>query len=226
MPIVRPSGAGDETLGTGEVRNGGTILKGGSNAAGIFTKSLSLAEVADDQGQDFGSKVIAKHAGGSEVNFDFTDQAGTIKAQCGASQSGTAGVTELGYKADATEWVVKGGNVTRTLGGSADLSLIGGAAGPDPVRDNIAQLETTRDYGVLDLDVLATPASGFKSFRTITGGGVQKNFINPAVAGGSTNSNDSAANTTRAVPGELVYRTGAANPKQDDYKSKEAPNAS
>jgi hypothetical protein len=225
MPIVRPSGAGDEVLGNAEVRNGGTILKGGSNAAGIFTKSLSLAEVADDQGQAFGSKVIAKHAGGSEANFPFTDQAGTIKAQGGASQSGTAGQTELGYKADATEWVVKGGNVTRTLAGTADLSLIGGAAGPDPTRDSTYQIESTRDMGDIDLDIFAAPASGYKSNVTVTGGGVEVNFIRPSGAG-DENSSDLAANTTRAVPGQLVYRTGAALPKEDTYKSQEAPNAS
>ena len=61
MPIVRPSGAGDEVLGNAEVRDGGTILKGGSNAAGIFTKSLSLAEVADDQGQ--GLQYLARRLG-------------------------------------------------------------------------------------------------------------------------------------------------------------------
>jgi len=224
MPIVRPSGAGDEVLGNAEVRDGGTILKGGSNAAGIFTKSLSLAEVADDQGQAFGSKVIAKHAGGSEANFPFTDQAGTIKAQGGASQSGTAGSTELGYKADGTEWVVKGGNVTRTLAGTADLSLIGGAAGPDPTRDSTYQIESTRDMGDIDLDIFAAPASGYKSNVTVTGGGVEVEFKD--TSDGTSASADKAANTTRAVPGQLVYRTGAAVVKLDTYKSQEAPNAS
>ena len=59
MPTVRPSGAGDEAVGTGEVRNGGTVIKGGSNAAGVMTKNLSLASLADDDGASFGSKVIA-----------------------------------------------------------------------------------------------------------------------------------------------------------------------
>ena len=43
MPTVRPSGAGDEAVGTAEVVDGGAVLRGGSNAAGVFTKSLSLA---------------------------------------------------------------------------------------------------------------------------------------------------------------------------------------
>lgn len=214
MATVRPSGAGDEAVGNGEVRDGGTVLHGGSNAAGIMTKNLSMAEIADDVGQDFGSKVIANHGNGSE----FTDRAGVITA---VGTSGTAGITELGYKAGTTEWVVKGGNVSTTLGGVANTTLIGGAAGPDPVRNNVATLETTRDYGDMVIDPLAAPASGINSYRTITGGGVEKNYIDPAVAGGATNSSDSAANTTRAIPGEFVYRDGSATPIQDNFKSKE-----
>lgn len=208
MPTVRPSGAGDEAVGLGEVRDGGTVLKGGSNAAGVMTNSLSLAEIADDLGQSYGSKVVSK-GGAAEY-----DRVGVDKAQSGGS---------LAYNADGTEWVMKGGNVSTTLGGVANTTLIGGAAGPDPVRNNIAVLETTRDHGQRDVDVLAVPASGFNSWITITGGGSVVNYIDPAVAGGATNSTDSAANTTRAIPGEFVYRDGSANPIQDNFKSKEAP---
>lgn len=218
MPTVRPSGAGDEAVGLGEVRDGGTVIHGGSNAAGIMTKNLSLADIADDQGQDFGSKVIANHGNGAST----TDRAGVIQAQGGASQSGTAGVTEFGYKASATEWVVKGGNVTTTLGGNANDSLVSPAAGPDAVRDNIAELETTRDRGSIVIDVLARPSTEIAPAVTITGGGVEKNYIRPSGAG-DENSNDLAANTSRSVPGQLIYRTGAKNPFEDSYKSKETP---
>ena len=211
MPTVRPSGAGGEAVGLGEVVNGGTVIHGGSNAAGIMTKNLSLADIADDQGQDFGSKVLV-NAGSGNI---YTDRAGVSQARAG--QAGT-----VAYQAGATEWVVKGGNVTQTLGGIADTSLIGGAAGPDSVRDGINQLETTRDYGDVDIDVFAAPASGISSYRTITGGGVEVNFIRPSGAG-DENSNDLAANTSRAIPGQLIYRTGAALPKEDAYKSKESP---
>lgn len=210
MPTVRPSGAGDEAVGLGEVRDGGTVLRGGSNAAGVMTKSLSLAEIADDQGQSFGSKVVAK-GGAAEY-----DRVGVDKAVSGGT---------LAYQAGATEWVVKGGNVSTTLGGVANTTLIGAAAGPDPVRNNVATLETTRDYGDVDIDVLAAPASGISSYRTITGGGVEQSYIDPAAGDGTTNSSDSAANTTRAIPGEFVYRDGSANPVQDNFKSKEAPEA-
>lgn len=211
MPLVRPSGAGDEAVGNGEIRNGGTVLKGGSNAAGVMTKSLSLAEIADDQGQSFGSKVIVQ-AGSGDI---YTDRVGVSQARIG--QAGA-----IAYQADATEWVMKGGRVTTTLGGIADTSLVGGAAGPDPVRDGINQLETTRDLGDVDIDIFAAPASGISSYRTITGGGVEKNYIRPSGAGDEA-SNDLAANTSRSVPGQLVYRTGAYLPKEDTYKSKESP---
>ena len=218
MPTVRPSGAGDEAVGTAEVVDGGAVLKGGSNAAGVFTKSLSLAEIADDLGKGFGSKVIANHGDGAAT----TDRAGVIKAQGGASQSGTAGTTELGFDANATQWVMKGGNVTTELAGVANTTLIGGQEGPDAVRDNIAQLETTRDRGSVVIDVLARPSTDITPAVTITGGGVEKSYIRPSGAGDEA-SNDLAANTSRSVPGQLIYRNGSANPKEDSYKSKESP---
>jgi hypothetical protein len=217
MPTVRPSGAGDEAVGTGEVRDGGTVLKGGSNAAGVMTKSLSLADVADDFGQSFGSKVIAKVGTGSQ----YTDRVGISGAVPGAIVDGQ---TELGYQADGTEWVMQGGNVTETLGGSAYTGLIGGAAGPDPTRDSTSELESTRLLGVVDVDVLAQPASGYNSFVTKSAGpggagGTLQNHIRPSGAGDEASS-DSAANATLSVPGALTYMYGAKIPLQDDYKAK------
>ena len=58
MPTVRPSGAGDEAVGAGAKNDGGTVIHGGSNAAGVMTKNLSLADIADDFGESFGSKVV------------------------------------------------------------------------------------------------------------------------------------------------------------------------
>lgn len=213
MPTVAPTGNGGNPAV--EKRNGGTVLHGGSNAAGVMTKSLSLADVADNLGQSFGSKVVAQDGTGSK----WTDRVGISGAVPGAI---TDGVTVLGYSADSTEWVVKGGNVSVTLGGVANTTLIGGAAGPNPVRGSTNTLESTRTNGQRDVDVMAAPASGINSWVTITGGGTQKNFIDPAAGNGTSSSNDSAANTTRSIPGELVYRTGAAVPKQDNYKAKDS----
>lgn len=214
MPIVAPTGNGSNSAV--EKRNGGTVLHGGTlSSASPMTKNLTLANIADDFGQSYGSKVIAQDGTGSK----YTDRVGISGAVPGAIVDGT---TVLGYNADATEWVVKGGKVTTTLGGVANTTLIGGQAGPNPTRDSTNQLEKTRNYGVVSINVLAHPSSGLHPERTIVGGGSAKNFIDPAVAGGATNSADSAANATRAVPGELVYMYGAKLPKQDNYKSKES----
>lgn len=213
MPTVAPTGNGAQAAV--ERRNGGTVLGGGNVAAtSPMTKNLSLADIADDFGQSYGSKVIAQVGTGSQ----YTDRVGISGAVPGAIVDG---VTVLGYNADATEWVVKGGRVTTTLGGTANTTLIGGQAGPNPTRDSTNQLETTRTMGNMTINVLAAPSSGLHPERTLTGGGVLKNYINPAIAGGATSSADSAANATRAVPGELVYMYGAKLPKQDNYKSKE-----
>lgn len=213
MATVAPTGNGDQAAV--ERRNGGTVLGGGNVAAtSPMTKNLTLADVADDFGGSIGSKVIAQDGTGSQ----YTDRVGISGAVPGAIVDGT---TILGYNADSTEWVMKGGRVTTTLGGVANTTLIGGQAGPDPTRDSTNQLEKTRTYGDMSINVLATPSSGLHPERTLTGGGTLKNFINPAVAGGATNSADSAANATRSVPGELVYMYGAKLPKQDNYKSKE-----
>lgn len=219
MPTVAPTGDGAQPAV--EKRDGGTVVKGGNVAAtSPMTNSLSVSDLADDVGQSFGSKVIAQTAHAGQNGLSFSDHVGVSGATPGAI---TAGTTVLGYQADATEWVVKGGNVATTLGGVANTTLIGGAAGPDPVRDNVAELETTRDHGDRDVDVLAVPASGFNSWITITGGGSSVQFIDPEAGDGTSPSDDKAANTTRAVPGQLVYMQGGKTPKQDTYKAKDAP---
>jgi len=213
MATVAPSGGGLHAAV--EKRDGGTVLNGGTfTSESPMTKNLSLADVADDVGAGFGSKVIAKVDGGI-----YSDRVGISGAVPGAVVGGT---TELGYNASNSEWVVIGGNVTTTLGGTAYTGLIGGASGPNPTRDFVAELETTRDYGTVAVDVFAVPSSGWNGWVTKTGGGTEVEFIDPAIAGGATASTDAAANTSRAVPGELVYMNGAKMPKQDNYKAKDS----
>ncbi len=213
MATVAPSGGGVHAAV--EKRDGGTVLNGGTfTSESPMTKNLSLADVADDVGAGFGSKVIAKVDGGI-----YSDRVGISGAVPGSVVGGT---TELGYNASNSEWVVIGGNVTTTLGGNAYTGLIGGAAGPNSTRDFVAELETTRDYGTVGVDVFAMPSSGWNGWVTKTGGGTEVEFIDPAIAGGATASTDSAANTTRAVPGELVYMNGGKLPKQDNYKAKDS----
>ena len=213
MPTVRPSGAGDEAVGTGAKNDGGTVIHGGSNAAGVMTKNLSLADIADDFGESFGSKVVVN--AGSGVNT--TDRAGVSQARAG--QAGT-----IAYNATATQWVVQGGNVTTTLNNAANTSLISAAAdsnGANATRSNVTSNNKRKKIGVTDIDVYAQPSTTINGFVTRTGAGTNVNMVSPA--DGTSVANDNEANTTRAVPGELTYMFGGKNPKQDEYKAKDSP---
>jgi hypothetical protein len=217
MPTVAPTGNGDQAAV--ENRNAGTIIKGGTPAADSPLQNvLTQADLADDFGQPFGSKVIASDGAGSE----WTDKHG-VKDAIGTAV--TDGVTELGYQADGTEWVVQGGNVTRTLGGTAYTGLIGGAAeinGADPLRGSTYAKESERTLGVVDIDIQAPAASGYNSWITKDGnGGNANNMIRPSGVG-DQQSLDKAANTSRAVPGELTYMFGGKLPTTDNYKAQDS----
>ena len=213
MPTVRPSGAGDEAVGAGAKNDGGTVIHGGSNAAGVMTKNLSLADIADDFGESFGSKVVVNAGSGANT----TDRAGVSQARAG--QAGT-----IAYNSTATQWVVQGGNVTTTLNNAANTKLIGGAAdseGMNATRSNVTSNNKRKRIGATDIDVYKQPSNVINGFVTRTGAGTNKNFVSPA--DGTTTASDNEANTTRAVPGELTYMFGGKNPKQDQYKGKDTP---
>ncbi len=218
MPTVAPTGNGDQVAAP--VNNGGTLIKGGGlTSESPMTKSFTESDLADDFGQSFGSKVIAKDGTGSQ----YTDRVGIS----GVKSAGIiGGETELGYNADGTEWVVVGGNVTTTLAGESYTGLTGGQAGPDPTRDHINELETTRALGKVDIDILARPSSGINSFASkgVSDGGYNPGdeieFIRPSGAGDET-SDDKAGSPTAAVPGELTYMFGGTLPATDNYKARD-----
>ncbi len=205
MATIAPSGAGDQPA----VDNfqGATILNGGNLQPDSFiTNNIPLSELADDQGQPFGSKVIASVDGG-----EYSDRVGIS----GASPEGVVdGETELGYQADNQEWVMNGGNVTETLAGKPYDGLAGGAAGPDATRHSPYLLESTRSYGDVDIDVYAMPSSGFNAWVARSGDGELIRFIDPTVASGTTPSEDSSSK----MPGTITYMVGGAVPTNDKYK--------
>ena len=94
------------------VNDGGTVVKGGNIASDSpMTNGLGLNTLADDFGTSFGSKVVAQ--------ADTGDKAGVDKAVSGGT---------LAYSAGATEWVIRGGNVSTTLGGVSNDVLAGAAS--------------------------------------------------------------------------------------------------
>jgi hypothetical protein len=221
MPTVAPTGNGDQAAV--ENRNAGTVIKGGNAAADSpLQNTIAVSELADDQGTPLGSKVIASDGAGTQ----YTDKHGIQDA---VGNAGTDGVTQLGYAADSTEWVVLGGNVTQTLAGAAYTDLRGAAAeieGANVLRDSTYQVEASRVLGIVDVDIQAVPSSGYNSWVTKSAGpggagGTSQPMIKPSGAG-DEQSVDKAANTSRAVPGELTYMFGGKLPNTDNYKAQDA----
>lgn len=213
MALVNTTGG---SYSAASVRNNaGTVVKGGTPASDSPIQNVkSEADLADDRGQSFGSKVVAKSGTGGAT----TDSAGVAKAVSGGG---------LAYSASATEWVMRGGNVTTTLAGVANTELIGGARdysgdlndfATEAARTKIGDVKVGA-YSDTSFDVLAKPSTQIVPGRTKgTGAGSAQTYVNPA--------DGTAAVATEiapslAVPGELTYHFGAlAEPTTDEYKAK------
>ena len=110
--------------------------------------------------------------------------------------------------------------VTDTINAVDNTSLVSGGSAKGQFKGSIHGLELYYTLPKYTFNEDGSRAS------TSSAGGTATNFIDSA-GNGSTASSDSAANPTRAIPGELVYtatskaRSGSlAVPTQDDYKSK------
>ncbi len=222
MATVAPSGTGGHAAV--EVRNNGTIFNAGNVATdGPVTSVVTLRDAADDFGASYGSKVIASVAGGAT-----TDRVGVSGAVAGAIVDE---VTSLGFNANATQWIMRGGNVTTTIGGVANTVLV--SAGSDiagaftATRDSINQINSTRRLGTGGgtFNMFAVPSDQITpGFTKGANAGDAQNFVAPSGTGGHA-SVDNAAAPTRSVPGELTYRFGAPNPTTDEYKPKNSGEA-
>ena len=196
--------------------NAGTIVKGGTPAGDSPIQNVkSEADLADDRGESFGSKVVANDGTGGST----TDRAGVTKAVSGGT---------LAYQASATEWVVRGGNVSTTLGGVANTQLIGGARDySGQINDDATQVARTKISDRLvgskaneAFDIYARPSTNIVPGRTKgSNAGLPSVFVNPA---DGTNAVASEIAPSNAVPGELTYHFGAlAVATTDDYKAKD-----
>jgi hypothetical protein len=196
--------------------NAGTIVKGGTPAGDSPIQNVkSEADLANDRGESFGSKVVANDGTG----LDTTDRAGVTKAV----STGT-----LAYQADATEWVVRGGNVSTTLGGVANTQLIGGARDySGQINDDATEVARTKISDRLvgskadeAFDIYARPSTNIVPGRTKgSNAGLPSVFVNPA---DGTDAVASEIAPSNAVPGELTYHFGAlAVATTDEYKAKD-----
>jgi hypothetical protein len=197
---------------TNSVVDNGTVANAGNvSSDGPITNAISVLKFADDFGDSVGSKVVANDGTGAST----TDRVGVGKAV----SAGT-----LAFEANATQWIMKGGDVSTTIGGVSNNVL--SSAGSDfngvfATRDNVNQINSTRRLGSKSdeaFNMLTRPSTQIVPGRTKgTGAGNAQNYVQ---VDGSTAADDNAAAPTRSVPGELTYQFGGALPKLDVYKAK------
>ena len=203
------------------VVDGGTVVRAGGKASDSpVTNALGLNTLADDQGASFGSKVVANVGTGAST----TDRVGVS----GAIAANAADGASIAFNAGATNWVMRGGNVTTSLNGVANTQLIGGArdflGDLNDVDTRVARTkisDVTQGSGVSEeFNIFARPSTEIVPGRTIGGGaGETLTFTNPA--DGSAAVAAEIAPSGR-VPGELTYHFGAlAAPTTDEYKAKD-----
>lgn len=187
--------------------DGGTVVKGGGVASDSpMTNSLGLNTLADDFGTSFGSKVVAQ--------ADTGDKAGVAKAVSGGT---------LAYQAGATDWVVRGGNVTTTLAGVANDILVSPARDTGDLNDFATEanrlIVSSELVGASGYNVFAAPSSDIVPGRTrLSTAGDSFNFVNPV---DGTDAVATEIAPSQAVPGELTYFFGElAKATTDEYKAK------
>jgi hypothetical protein len=197
------------------VRNdAGTVVKGGTPASDSPIQNVkSLADLADDFGTSFGSKVVANDGTGGVT----TDRAGVAKAVSGGT---------LAHQASATQWVVRGGNVTTTLAGVANDILVSPARDTGDLNDFATEVTRTKISDRLvgskadeSFNIYARPSSNIVPGRTKgSNAGNASTMVNPA---DGTDAVASEIAPSQAVPGELTYFFGElAVATTDEYKAK------
>lgn len=167
--------------------NGATVMYGGNVPTGN-TNSLDYTYIGR---RSFfpGPKVVTGRTGKALSGGDFAYQV-------------------------AGKWVMVGGNVTATLAGVANTSLLSGAA----------------DFGRRSINKMINLRSTFVtawswtmgSTTTYTATKSNKNIIVGTVGVSNQYGNDNEATSSRTLPGELTYMKGAVAPVNADYPARTA----
>jgi hypothetical protein len=201
---------------TSGVVDGGTVIQGGAIVAGDpITSDLGINTIADNVGErTVGSKIVANVGTGAST----TDRVGVSGAIAGGAADGVS----IAFNAGPTNWVMKGNNVTTSLGGNANTALKAGAGTIESEAKEVARTKISdRLIGSKadeEFDITARPSTEIVPGRTKgSNAGNSSALVNP-VDGSPAVAAEIAP--SRTVPGELVYRTGAADPVQDNYKKR------
>lgn len=189
--------------------NGGTIIQAGATDSGVLS-DLSIRKNAGTF-QEYGTKVVADTP---TAPFGFNDPHAVIRARSTNPFAYTP-PPGSGYL------LIAAGDNASTIGGSGStvLSIPGGAVGQIINKS----LKTTQfgTYATRAFNVLAAPSSG--NFPGLTRGTDAGSGVTYQSTSGVFPAVDDAASPTRAVPGELTYRFGAALPTRNvAYKAKDS----
>ena len=201
-----------QAVTSGAAKNNGSTIVNAGNVP-VTNKTINDAGfgkvIGDGEGRYKGTPGNRKQRTPSAGNFSSPSNGGVITAK----GSGT-----FAFEGKAGKFIAL--RLTESINNVDNTTLLSGGSAKGQFRGSIHGLESYRT-----LPKFTTNADGSHASTTSTGG-ADTEYIDPA-GNGSTASNDSAANPTRAIPGELVYtgtskaRSGAlAVPTQDDYKPK------
>lgn len=147
MPTVRPSGAGNEPVGTGEVVNGGTIFHcGNPPSGGPVINSVPTSTSSNNNPANTG--ILTNDGTGA----DTTDRVGI--SGCFPLTSGT-----VGYNPPSDQWIMRGGGVTTTLSNVPFSGFITpGTDWDGQIHDNLNFTSGNTGYGSGNtFDAYATP---------------------------------------------------------------------
>jgi hypothetical protein len=189
--------------------DGGVVLNGGAVSENLTDLSL-INNLADVPG--YGT-IVTEDTPTAPNNF--RDPHGVTKAKSGGTFAYTppAGSEFLLMAAGDT-------NAGKINGSSSTLLTIPGGATGQVINKT---LKTTQfgTYATRAFNVLAVPSSG--NFPGLTRGSGAGTAVIYSSTSGNYPAVDDAATTSRAVPGELTYRFGAALPTRNvGYKAKDA----
>ena len=169
--------------------DGGSIIHGGTIASSRWTNKDLISLLA---GRDSYGSIVADSSWVDAV------VSGQPLAYNPSGRAYTRTLANSGFIARGVQTLI--GNKAST----ADILNIV-ASGYS--RKSIHGLETTRQHGTWSDTILDLFGTGALS-GSRTGDGSASSYINPATAGGVTASADSAANPTRAIPGEFLILGG------------------
>lgn len=190
--------------------NGGVIIQAGATDSGVITFDLSIIKSAGSGVEFYGASVFPDTP---TAPFGFNDPRGVTRARSTNPFAYTPPVGS-GYI------LLAAGDNASTIGGSGStvLTIPGGVT---EARIN-RNLRTTQvgTYATRTFNVLANPSSG--NFPGLTRGTNAGTAVTYQATSGVFPAVDDAASPTRAVPGELTYRFGAASPTRNvAYKAKD-----